>query len=80
MSSTISDVIKSGFLILLLVVPFMSFCGTAKHDCLITNVNIVDVVTGKPWIQCYCKRNPMPNKLLCIQHCVYLYEVLAGLR
>jgi hypothetical protein len=47
MNSKISDVIKSGFLFLLLVVPFMSFGLTGKHDCLIANVNIVDVKTGK---------------------------------
>ena len=47
MNSRIFDVIKSGFLILLLVVPFMSYCLTGKHDYLITNVNIVDVKSGK---------------------------------
>lgn len=47
MNSKISNAIKSGFLILLLVMPLISFCRTGKHDCLITNVNIVDVNTGK---------------------------------
>jgi hypothetical protein len=39
--------IKSIFWILLLVISFPSCNGVANHDCLITNVNIVDVKTGK---------------------------------
>jgi imidazolonepropionase-like amidohydrolase len=39
--------IKSGFVILLLIMPFMSFCRIVKHDIVITNVNVVDVKTGK---------------------------------
>jgi imidazolonepropionase-like amidohydrolase len=42
-----SKSIKSSFLILLLIIPFMLFSREVKHDCLITNVNIVDVKTGK---------------------------------
>ncbi len=47
MNSDFSKRIKSGILILLLILPFMSFCRAGNHDCLITNVNIVDVNTGK---------------------------------
>ena len=47
MNSKTSIAIQSGFVILLLIMPFISFCGADKHDCLITNVNIVDVKTGK---------------------------------
>jgi len=46
MNSNISNKIKSRFVILLLIIPFMS-CYNHKHECLITNVNIVDVYTGK---------------------------------
>ena len=38
---------KSIFWILLLVISFPSCNRLIKHDCLITNVNIVDVKTGK---------------------------------
>jgi len=47
MSSPIFNRIKSCFVVLLLIIPFMSFCNAGNHDCLITNVNIVDVKTGK---------------------------------
>ncbi len=47
MNSTIFNRIKSGFVILLLIIPFMSFCYASNHDCLITNVNVIDVNTGK---------------------------------
>jgi len=47
MNANISKRIKSGIVILLLIIPFMSFCRAANHDCLITNVNVVDVKTGK---------------------------------
>ncbi len=47
MNSKTSNAIQSGFVILLLIMPFMSFCRAGKYDCLITNVNIVDVNTGK---------------------------------
>jgi imidazolonepropionase-like amidohydrolase len=40
-------VIKSSFVILLLIMPFMSFRYAGNHDCIITNVNIVDVKTGE---------------------------------
>ena len=47
MNANFSKRIKSGFVILFLVLPFMPFCHAGNHDCLITNVNIVDVNTGK---------------------------------
>ena len=47
MNSNISKRIKTSFLVLLLITPFLSFCLAGKHDCLITNVTIVDVNTGK---------------------------------
>jgi imidazolonepropionase-like amidohydrolase len=47
MNSKTSKVIQSSFVILLLIIPFMSFRYAGNHDCLITNVNIVDVNTGK---------------------------------
>lgn len=47
MNSKTSNVIKSILVILLLVVPFISVCRAGHHDCLITNVNVVDVNTGK---------------------------------
>jgi hypothetical protein len=47
MNANISKRIKSGFVVLLLIIPIMSFCQPGNHDCLITNVNIVDVNTGK---------------------------------
>jgi imidazolonepropionase-like amidohydrolase len=47
MNATVSGRIKSSFVILLFIIPFMSFCLTSSHDCIITNVNIVDVKTGK---------------------------------
>lgn len=47
MNSKTSNVIKSILVILLLVVPFVSVCRAGHHDCLITNVNVVDVNTGK---------------------------------
>ncbi len=47
MNSKTSEVIKSSFLILIFLIPFMSFCRAGNHDCIITNVNIADVNTGK---------------------------------
>jgi imidazolonepropionase-like amidohydrolase len=47
MNTTISKRLKSGFVFLLLIIPVMVICKTVKHACLITNVNIVDVNTGK---------------------------------
>ena len=47
MNASFSKRIKSSFVILLLIIPFMSFRYAGNHDCLITNVNIVDVNTGK---------------------------------
>lgn len=47
MNSNLSSRIKRGFLISLLVILFMTFCHATKHSCLITNVNVVDVNTGK---------------------------------
>ncbi|MDO9257164.1 MAG: amidohydrolase family protein [Bacteroidales bacterium] len=47
MNTDISKRIKSGIVILLLIIPIVSFCRAGNHDCLITNVNIVDVNTGK---------------------------------
>jgi len=47
MNPKTSTLIQSCFVILLLVMPFMSFRNAGNHDCIITNVNIVDVNTGK---------------------------------
>lgn len=47
MNQKISGVIKSTLLILLLIAPSISFCHADNHGCLITNVNVVDVNTGK---------------------------------
>ncbi|RPH26918.1 MAG: hypothetical protein EHM93_19385 [Bacteroidales bacterium] len=47
MNSNISKRIKSSFVILLLIIPFMSCYRAVQHDCLITNVNVVDVNTGE---------------------------------
>ena len=47
MNTNISKRIKSGFVIFLLIISIASFCYAGNHDCLITNVNIVDVSTGK---------------------------------
>ena len=47
MNTIISKRIKSGIAILLLIIPFVSFCRAGNHDCLITNVNVVDVNTGR---------------------------------
>lgn len=46
MNSNLSEKIKSGFMILLFIIPLMSFYSH-KHECLITNVNIVDIKTGE---------------------------------
>jgi len=43
----LSKTIKSFSWILLLVLSFPSCNGVVNHDCLITNVNIIDVKTGK---------------------------------
>lgn len=47
MNTDISTRIKSCFVVFLLSIPIMSFCYGGNHDCLITNVNIVDVNTGE---------------------------------
>jgi imidazolonepropionase-like amidohydrolase len=47
MNSKTSLVIKSGFVILIFLIPFISCCRAGNHDCLITNVNVVDVNTGE---------------------------------
>lgn len=47
MNANFSKRIKSSFVILLLIIPLISFCRTGNHNCLITNVNIVDVKIGK---------------------------------
>jgi predicted amidohydrolase len=47
MNPNLSKRIKSSFVILLLIIPFMSSYCVISHDCLITNVNVVDVKTGK---------------------------------
>ena len=47
MNANFSKRIKSSFVIILLIVPFMSCHRAVKHDCLITNVNVVDVKTGE---------------------------------
>jgi len=45
MNSSIFKKIKSSFMILLLIIPLIS-CRNHNHECLITNVNVVDVNTG----------------------------------
>ncbi len=47
MNSNFSKRIKLCFVILLLIIPFMSCHHAVNHDCLITNVNVVDVNTGE---------------------------------
>jgi hypothetical protein len=47
MTTDFSKRIKSNFVILLLIIPIVAFCYAGNHDCLITNVNVVDVKTGK---------------------------------
>jgi imidazolonepropionase-like amidohydrolase len=47
MNTNIYKRIKSSIVIVLLMIPIVSFCYTGNHDCIITNVNIVDVNTGK---------------------------------
>jgi imidazolonepropionase-like amidohydrolase len=47
MNANFSIRIKSSFVIILLIMPFMSFSRAGKHDIVITNVNVVDVKTGK---------------------------------
>jgi len=50
MNATFSKRIKSSVVILLLIMPLMSlmsFHPVSKHDIVITNVNVVDVKTGK---------------------------------
>jgi len=46
MNSNISKRIKSSFVTLLLIVPLIS-CYNHYHECLITNVNVVDIKTGE---------------------------------
>lgn len=47
LKTSFSKRIKSGFVILILLIPFISASCVISHDCLITNVNVVDVKTGK---------------------------------
>jgi imidazolonepropionase-like amidohydrolase len=47
MNTILSAKRKLSLIVYLLVCPIIVFCGTGKHDCLITNVNVVDVRTGK---------------------------------
>jgi imidazolonepropionase-like amidohydrolase len=47
MNTSFSNRIKSTIVVLLLIIPYMSFCLAGNHDCLISNVNVVDVNTGK---------------------------------
>lgn len=47
MNSKFSKRIKTCFVILFLMVSFMSCHNAVNHDCLITNVNVVDVKTGE---------------------------------
>jgi imidazolonepropionase-like amidohydrolase len=47
MNVNFSNRMKSSFVILLLIMPFISFCRTGKHDIVISNVSVVDVKTGK---------------------------------
>jgi hypothetical protein len=43
MNANISKKFRSSFAILLLIIPFMSCHRAVNHDCIITNVNVVDV-------------------------------------
>jgi curli biogenesis system outer membrane secretion channel CsgG len=47
MNADFSKRIKSGFVILLLIIPLMSCHRAVSHECIITNVNVVDVKTGE---------------------------------
>jgi len=47
MNATFSIRIKFVIMFLLLIFPILSFCQPGNHDCVITNVNVVDVNTGK---------------------------------
>ncbi len=47
MNTTISKRLKSSFVNYLFIIPIVTFCYAGNHDCLITNVNVVDVKTGK---------------------------------
>lgn len=47
MNVNFSKGLKLCFWVLLIIIPLMSFRNEVNHDCLITNVNIVDVITGK---------------------------------
>jgi imidazolonepropionase-like amidohydrolase len=47
MKANFSQRIKSGFVILMLIIPFMSCHRAVNHDYIITNVNVVDVKTGE---------------------------------
>jgi len=47
MNPELSKRITLSFLILLFIIPVILFCHTGKHDIVITNVNVVDVITGK---------------------------------
>jgi len=46
MNSNFSKRIIAGFLTLLLIIPLMS-CNNHNHECLITNVNVVDIKSGE---------------------------------
>jgi len=47
MNANFSKRIKSEFVILLLIIPFMSCHRAVNHDYIITNVDVVDVKTGE---------------------------------
>jgi len=47
MNAIFSQGIKASIVIFLLIIPLVSFYYSGNHDCLITNVNIVDVKTGE---------------------------------
>jgi hypothetical protein len=46
MNSNISKKIRSSFVTLLLIIPLIS-CNNHNHECLITNVNVIDIKTGE---------------------------------
>jgi len=47
MKTTFSRRLKLSFVIFLIINPIVAFCIVGNHDCLITHVNVVDVVNGK---------------------------------
>ena len=47
MKKTLSKKLKYSLIVYLLLFPIIVFSGTGKHDCIITNVNVVDINNGE---------------------------------